>query len=63
MMSFDLLEVGSQASTLVTQIRKRKGLKEQMTPLSEFEDKLLVTILVCFGFTTLLCFILVMTLL
>ncbi|KAJ0671745.1 putative EF-G domain III/V protein [Helianthus annuus] len=28
------------ASTLVTQIRKRKGLKEQMTPLSEFEDKL-----------------------
>ncbi|KAF5820535.1 putative GTP-binding protein TypA [Helianthus annuus] len=47
MMSFDPLEVGSQASTLVTQIRKRKGLKEQMTPLSEFEDKLLVTILVC----------------
>ncbi|KAJ0715879.1 putative protein-synthesizing GTPase [Helianthus annuus] len=40
MMSSDPLEVGSQASTLVTQIRKRKGLKEQMTPLSEFEDKL-----------------------
>ncbi|GAU26301.1 hypothetical protein TSUD_55990 [Trifolium subterraneum] len=28
------------AATLVTDIRKRKGLKEQMTPLSEFEDKL-----------------------
>ncbi|XP_008245110.1 PREDICTED: elongation factor 2-like [Prunus mume] len=31
---------GSQASQLVTDIRKRKGLKEQMTPLSEFEEKL-----------------------
>ncbi|KAD5318036.1 hypothetical protein E3N88_17982 [Mikania micrantha] len=40
MMGSDPLEAGSQASTLVTQIRKRKGLKEQMTPLSEFEDKL-----------------------
>ncbi|KAI3703731.1 hypothetical protein L1987_73925 [Smallanthus sonchifolius] len=40
MMSSDPLEAGSQASTLVAQIRKRKGLKEQMTPLSEFEDKL-----------------------
>ncbi|PQP97448.1 Elongation factor 2 [Prunus yedoensis var. nudiflora] len=40
MMSSDPLEVGSQAAQLVTDIRKRKGLKEQMTPLSEFEDKL-----------------------
>ncbi|GFZ12639.1 ribosomal protein S5/Elongation factor G/III/V family protein [Actinidia rufa] len=40
MMSSDPLEAGSQASTLVADIRKRKGLKEQMTPLSEFEDKL-----------------------
>nr|GLL17579.1 elongation factor 2 [Ipomoea trifida] len=40
MMTSDPLEAGSQASTLVATIRKRKGLKEQMTPLSEFEDKL-----------------------
>ncbi|KAF9622448.1 hypothetical protein IFM89_031251 [Coptis chinensis] len=40
MMSSDPLEVGSQAATLVSDIRRRKGLKEQMTPLSEFEDKL-----------------------
>ncbi|KAL0320966.1 UNVERIFIED_CONTAM: Elongation factor 2 [Sesamum radiatum] len=40
MMSSDPLELGSQAATLVADIRKRKGLKEQMTPLSEFEDKL-----------------------
>ncbi|KAL5564434.1 hypothetical protein UlMin_027598 [Ulmus minor] len=40
MMSLDPLEAGSQAATLVTKIRKRKGFKEQMTPLSEFEDKL-----------------------
>ncbi|MQL41547.1 hypothetical protein EI012_26940, partial [Escherichia coli] len=40
MMSSDPLEAGSQAAQLVTDIRKRKGLKEQMTPLSEFEDKL-----------------------
>ncbi|KAF5948973.1 hypothetical protein HYC85_014930 [Camellia sinensis] len=40
MMSSDPLESGSQASALVADIRKRKGLKEQMTPLSEFEDKL-----------------------
>ncbi|CAG7899052.1 unnamed protein product [Brassica rapa] len=40
MMSSDPLEAGSQASTLVTDIRKRKGMKEQMTPLSDFEDKL-----------------------
>ncbi|KAJ4837939.1 pre-tRNA nuclear export protein [Turnera subulata] len=29
-----------KAAKLVADIRKRKGLKEQMTPLSEFEDKL-----------------------
>ncbi|GJU06425.1 elongation factor G, III-V domain-containing protein [Tanacetum coccineum] len=34
------LEAGSQANALVLNIRKRKGLKEQITPLSEFEDKL-----------------------
>jgi len=39
-MNADPLEVGSTASVLVADIRKRKGLKEQMTPLSEFEDKL-----------------------
>ncbi|KAF7148982.1 hypothetical protein RHSIM_Rhsim03G0173000 [Rhododendron simsii] len=40
MMMSDPLESGSQAATLVSEIRKRKGLKEQMTPLSDFEDKL-----------------------
>ncbi|GJV42161.1 elongation factor 2 [Tanacetum coccineum] len=40
MMSSDPLEAGSQANALVLNIRKRKGLKEQITPLSEFEDKL-----------------------
>jgi len=40
MMMSDPLEAGSQAATLVHDIRKRKGLKEQMTPLSDFEDKL-----------------------
>jgi elongation factor 2 len=40
MMSSDPLEAGTQAAQLVTDIRKRKGLKEQMTPLSDFEDKL-----------------------
>ncbi|KAF9612445.1 hypothetical protein IFM89_000193 [Coptis chinensis] len=40
MMSLDPLEAGSQVATLVPEIRRRKGLKEQMTPLSEFEDKL-----------------------
>ncbi|GJV68584.1 elongation factor 2 [Tanacetum coccineum] len=38
MMSSDPLEAGSQANALVLNIRKRKGLKEQITPLSEFED-------------------------
>ncbi|KAM0043477.1 hypothetical protein Hdeb2414_s0010g00341761 [Helianthus debilis subsp. tardiflorus] len=49
MMSFDPLEAGSQESTLVTQIRKRKGLKQQMTPLSELEDKLYL-IWLCYHF-------------
>ncbi|KAF8411276.1 hypothetical protein HHK36_003823 [Tetracentron sinense] len=40
MMPSDPLEPGTQASVLVSDIRKRKGLKEQMTPLSDFEDKL-----------------------
>ncbi|KAL0325783.1 UNVERIFIED_CONTAM: Elongation factor 2 [Sesamum radiatum] len=40
MMSSDPLESGSQAATLVAEIRKRKGLKENITPLSEYEDKL-----------------------
>ncbi|KAF5730822.1 hypothetical protein HS088_TW19G00422 [Tripterygium wilfordii] len=40
MMMSDPMDPTSQAGTLVHDIRKRKGLKEQMTPLSEFEDKL-----------------------
>ncbi|GJY70559.1 elongation factor 2, partial [Tanacetum coccineum] len=40
MMSADPLDANSQAGALVATIRKRKGLKEQMTPLSDFEDKL-----------------------
>ncbi|CAM6032776.1 unnamed protein product [Sphagnum compactum] len=36
----DLQEAGSQAGTIVADIRKQKGLKEQITPLSEYEDKL-----------------------
>ncbi|KAL3498649.1 hypothetical protein ACH5RR_041381 [Cinchona calisaya] len=40
MMSSDPLESGSQAAALVAEIRKRKGLKEQITPLTECEDKL-----------------------
>ncbi|KAG8479547.1 hypothetical protein CXB51_029160 [Gossypium anomalum] len=40
MMPSDPLEPNSQAATHVAEIRKRKGLKEQMTPLSEYEDKL-----------------------
>lgn len=41
--SSDPMEAGSQSAQLVSDIRKRKGLKEQMTPLSEFEDKLQFT--------------------
>ena len=40
MMPSDPLEDGSQASTLVKEIRKRKGLKEEITPLSDLEDNL-----------------------
>ncbi|CAM6059149.1 unnamed protein product [Sphagnum tenellum] len=40
MLNSDLQEAGSQAGTIVADIRKRKGLKEQITPLSEYEDKL-----------------------
>ncbi|KAH8957047.1 hypothetical protein BDL97_07G072000 [Sphagnum fallax] len=40
MLNSDLQEAGLQAGTIVTDIRKRKGLKEQITPLSEYEDKL-----------------------
>jgi elongation factor 2 len=39
-MNSDPLEVDSPSFNLVKDIRKRKGLKETMTPLSEFEDKL-----------------------
>ncbi|WOL14623.1 elongation factor 2 [Canna indica] len=39
-MASDPLECGSPAGKLVGEIRKRKGLKEQVTPLSEYEDKL-----------------------
>ncbi|KAF9586925.1 hypothetical protein IFM89_039797 [Coptis chinensis] len=40
MLTSDPLEAGSVAATLVSEIHRRKGLKEQMTPRSEFEDKL-----------------------
>ncbi|KAJ3670954.1 hypothetical protein LUZ60_008380 [Juncus effusus] len=39
-MSSDPLEENSEAAKIVADIRKRKGLKQQMSPLSEFEDKL-----------------------
>ncbi|KAJ0964776.1 hypothetical protein J5N97_025914 [Dioscorea zingiberensis] len=40
MMSSNPMELGSQSEQLVRDIRKRKGLKEEITPLSEYEDKL-----------------------
>ncbi|TVU35156.1 hypothetical protein EJB05_17030 [Eragrostis curvula] len=40
MLFADPLEPGTQTANLVLDIRKRKGLKEQITPLSEYEDKL-----------------------
>ncbi|KAJ7982012.1 Elongation factor 2 [Quillaja saponaria] len=40
MMSSDPWESWSQAAQLVTDIPKRKGLKQEMTALSEFKDKL-----------------------
>ncbi|KAM0933664.1 putative ribosomal protein S5 domain 2-type [Dioscorea sansibarensis] len=36
----DPMEPGSLAGQLVSKIRKRKGLKEEIIPLSEYEDKL-----------------------
>lgn len=36
----DPMELGSQANTIITDIRKRKGIKLVPTPLSEWEDKL-----------------------
>lgn len=39
-MSADPLSSGSQAHTIVLDIRKRKGLKPEPQPLSEYEDKL-----------------------
>ncbi|KAL0884577.1 hypothetical protein Bca101_008558 [Brassica carinata] len=40
MLTSDPMENGSQASAIVADIRKRKGLKLQITPLSDLEDKL-----------------------
>ncbi|CAF2065668.1 unnamed protein product [Brassica oleracea var. botrytis] len=40
MLTSDPMEDGSQACAIVADIRKRKGLKLQVTPLSDFEDKL-----------------------
>ena len=39
-MPADPLSVGSQAHTLVLDIRKRKGLKPEPSPVNEYEDKL-----------------------
>jgi len=36
----DPLQSGSQANTIITEIRKRKGIKTEVQPLSEYEDKL-----------------------
>eukprot|EP00850_Spirogloea_muscicola_P007007 SM000034S12761 [mRNA] locus=s34:653101:657578:+ [translate_table: standard] len=40
MLNSDPLEVGTQAATIVADIRKRKGLKPNVSSLSEYEDKL-----------------------
>lgn len=40
LMGADPLQVGSQAHTIVCDIRKRKGLKPDPAPLAEYEDKL-----------------------
>ncbi|GLJ20567.1 hypothetical protein SUGI_0374270 [Cryptomeria japonica] len=40
MMGSDPLEHGTQAQKLVLDVRKRKGIKEKMKPLFEFENKL-----------------------
>jgi len=39
-MNMDPLQPGNQAATLVADIRKRKGLKPEIAPLAEYEDKL-----------------------
>ena len=39
-MMADPLSVGSQTNTLCIDIRKRKGIKAEIMPLSEYEDKL-----------------------
>eukprot|EP01025_Chloroclados_australasicus_P019555 TRINITY_DN2067_c0_g1_i6.p1 TRINITY_DN2067_c0_g1~~TRINITY_DN2067_c0_g1_i6.p1 ORF type:complete len:843 (-),score=96.27 TRINITY_DN2067_c0_g1_i6:852-3380(-) len=39
-MSDDPLQQGSRANVIIESIRKRKGLKPQPSPLSEYEDKL-----------------------
>ncbi|XP_078431914.1 elongation factor 2-like [Wolffia australiana] len=36
----DPLEAGSKAAAIVADVRKRKGLKDQITPLSEYENEL-----------------------
>jgi len=40
MMGADPLQAGSQTNTLVLDIRKRKGIKPEVQPLGEYEDKL-----------------------
>jgi elongation factor 2 len=40
MLNSDPHEATTQAGIIVADIRKRKGLKDQITPLSEYEDKL-----------------------
>lgn len=40
MLPSDPLEPGTPAAARVVEIRKKKGLKDQLIPLSEFEDKL-----------------------
>jgi elongation factor 2 len=39
-MGADPMQAGSQANTLVLDIRKRKGIKPEVQPLGEYEDKL-----------------------
>jgi elongation factor 2 len=39
-MQADPCQAGSQTATIVSEIRKRKGIKPEPAPLSEYEDKL-----------------------
>jgi elongation factor 2 len=39
-LSMDPLQPGTMTNTIVTDIRSRKGLKPEVPPISEFEDKL-----------------------